>query len=367
MRSGFVRKFVTGFALSVLVGVGVVVGSVPQEYGARAAEFVPPFIDTHFHAHPHLQKRGSVSFDVATAAKNALTALDAGGIRRAVVLPPPFNPDNPHAYDYKEMRRLVALAPDRLAFMAGGGSLNRVIHATPANKVLPSVRRLFETEARAILGAGAVGFGEMTAMHLSFRDGHPFLETAPDHPLFLLLADIAAEAGVPIDLHMEAVVTDRPIPKRAARRSSLNPPGLIANIAALERLLAHNRGAKIIWAHAGWDNTGERTPELMRPLLVRHANLFMAFKLRYPVDRPERLRRDPANPMAADGGIKPAWLDLIRDFPERFVIGSDTHVFVKPKGWRDGIERVTDLVSRLPPDLAQAVGRENAERLFRLP
>lgn len=347
--------------------VGVLIGSVPQDGGARAAEGVPPFIDTHFHAHPHQQKRGSVSFELATAARNALKVLDENGIRRAVLMPPPFDPDNTDAYDYRELKRIIAAAPDRLAFMAGGGSLNRIIHATPPNKVLASVRRLFETEARAILDAGAVGFGEMTAMHLSFRDGHPFLEMAPDHPLFLLLADIAAGAGVPIDLHMEAAASDRPTPKRAARRSSLNPPGLMANITALERLLAHNREAKIIWAHVGWDNTGERTPELMRPLLARHANLFMAFKLRYPVDRPQRIGRDPSNPMAADGGIKPEWLALIGDFPERFLIGSDSHVFVKPKGWRISIDLVTEFIKRLPTDLAGAVGRGNAERLLALP
>ncbi len=27
----------------------------------------------------------------------------------------------------------------------------------------------------------------------------------PDHPLFLVLAEVAAKYGIPIDLHMEAV------------------------------------------------------------------------------------------------------------------------------------------------------------------
>jgi hypothetical protein len=42
-----------------------------------------------------------------------------------------------------------------------------------------------------------------------------------------------------------------------------------------------------------------------------------------------KIKVDPVipgrNPIMADGKIKPDWLKLFQDFPDRFVIGSDQH------------------------------------------
>ena len=73
----------------------------------------------------------------------------------------------------------------------------------------------------------------------------------------LRLAEIAAQLGVPIDLHMEAVRADMPAPPRFLERSPNNPPTLKANIDRFRALLASNRKASIIWSHSGWDNTGD--------------------------------------------------------------------------------------------------------------
>ena len=104
--------------------------------------------------------------------------------------------------------------------------------------------RDFRREAEAIVKAGAVGFGEIAAEHFSSgRGNHPYESTRPDHPLLLALADIAAEHDMPIDLHMEAVPQDMPFPGR--RAGGANPENLKENISGLERLLAHNRNARI--------------------------------------------------------------------------------------------------------------------------
>src|SRR5262249_21886588 len=138
----------------------------------------------------------------------------------------------------------------------------------------------------------------------------------PNHPLFLLLADISAEHSAPIVLHMEAVPQDMPLPK--GLKSPPNPPTLHANIALFEKLLEHNPRANVIWAHAGQDNTGFRTPELNRKLLAAHPNLYIEIKtdpaavgLNYPLDE--------------HGKIKPDWLKLIADFPNQIVLGTDQH------------------------------------------
>lgn len=127
------------------------------------------------------------------------------------------------------------------------------------------------------------------------------------------------------------------------------------NISGLERLLAHNRNAVIVWAHAGWDLTGERTVPLMRSLLGKHPNLCMSIKL----DEHGSPRTAPFDP---DGGLRPGWLALLRDFPDRFMIGSDQF-------FDEGTARLAlarKLVDALPPELAYLVARENAKRIYRL-
>ena len=108
-----------------------------------------------------------------------------------------------------------------------------------------------------------------------------------------VLADIAAEHNVPIDLHMEALPQDIPAP---ADLKPPNPSRLHGNIAAFERLLAHNRKARIVWVHLGWDVTGFRTLDLTRALLARHENLYLQLRPLPPPQPPlsHRRRREGA-------------------------------------------------------------------------
>ena len=212
------------------------------------------------------------------------------------------------------------------------------------------IQREFRERAEELLRMSVAGFGEMAAEH--FAGATPYQYAPPDHPLFLLLADIAAQHGVPIDLHMEAVPRAMPLPSDL--RSPPNAPQLHENIPAFERLLAHNPRAKIIWAHAGADGTGYRTPDLCRRLLQSHPNLYMEIKL------------DPENPgknfPIAGGKIKPDWLNLFQDFPDRFIIGSDQH-YPEPKGpqrW----QAVVLLFNQLPADLRKKIGVENALHIY---
>jgi len=75
-----------------------------------------------------------------------------------------------------------------------------------------------------------------------------------------LLTDIAAQTGMPIDLHMEAVPRDGPMPELIL--GGPNPRQLRENISGRKRLLEHNSKANIVWVHAGWNLTGERTVNL---------------------------------------------------------------------------------------------------------
>ncbi len=318
-------------------------------------------VDTHAHLQWEALSGGSPEM----AARTAVQIMDRLGVKKTLIAPPPFPPRMLGMYDYKALIEASRKYPERFAVMAGGGSLNPIIHSVRPEEITPDIRRNFEETAKEILRNGAVGFSELTTEHFSLHAGHPYLSTIPDHPLFLLLAEIAANHDVPIDLHMEAIPRDIPLPEKLG--CPPNPRTLPENIAAFERLLSHNRGARIIWAHAGWDNTGYRTVPLMRQLLQRHSNLYMSVKIQGPL-HPEN------TPLNERGEIREEWLDLLRSFPDRFVIGSDTFYGVTgevtwrtPTGEPQPREDPTWVFLRkLPPDLARKIAYENVLQIYKV-
>ena len=313
-------------------------------------------------AHAHLIGRSPGDF--ASGAKNAVETMDQLGIARTIILPPPQPPDSRNLYDYDRFAPALSDYPGRFAFLGGGGTLNPPIQQFAARPAAPeAIRRDFTAAANRILAAGAVGFGEITAEHLSYEPGHPYESAAPDSPLLLLLADIAAERGVPIDFHMDAAREDRPSPPVLADRTPNNPKTIPANIARFERLLAHNRGARFVWAHAGRDQIGDWTTALSRELLGRHPNLYMSVTL-----RPQQFAVMANFPFGPGMTLKPDWIALLTEFPDRFVIGSD-HFYAAPQlaGRRPGpTPAVRRFVNMLPAALAAGIARENAERLYKI-
>ncbi len=320
----------------------------------RTAEHVgepTPIVDTHIHLARGLRRGERLGGQVGAARR----AMDAFTIDRAIVSPPPFPPGHGGLYGVADIVEAVRHEP-RLAFVAGGESLNPLLQSTAANEVSTDVLKRFQGEAEEIAAAGAAGFGELALEHFSSKVGaHPYESAPPDHPLMLALADIAASHGMPIDVHMEAVPQDMPFPPNRVQAS--NPRTLNANIVRLERLLDHNPDARIVWLHAGWDLTGERTILLMRGLLERHANLAMSIK----VDASGTARTAPFFP--ASWEMRPGWIALLRAFPDRFVIGSDQ--FIDQGTAR--FEAARRLVNALPTDLESVVANGNAPRIYRLP
>ena len=121
-------------------------------------------------------------------------------------------------------------------------------------------------------------------------------------------------------------------------------------------ILAHNPRTKLIWAHAGSDNVGYRTPEMMRGLMQRHPNLYMEIK--YDPGFPGK------DPPIMDGKLKPEWLKLYQDFPDRFLIGSDQHFDPPATVPLARAQQNALLLDQLPADLRRKVAVDNAMRLY---
>ena len=190
-----------------------------------------------------------------------------------------------------------------------------------------------------------VGFGELAPLHFSLRTDHPYITYPVNHPWMLWLSDLAAQYYLVLDIHFEATSE---------------------TLAQFTDLLEHNRNTKIIWAHAGWSNTGAATAELLSQLMGENSNLYLALKLR----KPKTNEAKAAHPLDETSTIKSKWLNLLTTYPGRIMVGTDV------KYWNSNItleEEITDkitvmkeLLSQLPTETVQLIGSETAKIIFGL-
>jgi hypothetical protein len=346
-------------------------GSAAAALAPVPASAAPAWTDVHLHIIGGVKRQ----FDLAT--QTALSAMDKAGIKKAVVFPPPF-PANSGFFDYTDYEPHLRRYPGRFGFLAGGGLLNPLLHQhrDPAT-VTPDVKTKFADLARRMLDAGAVGFGEIAVLHFSLVPSHPFEEVSPVHPLLLALMEVAATREGVIDMHMDPVLgTSSPLP--AWLSSPLNPRTVQGNVTGFEKLLAHDRKARIAWAHGGSDFTGNMTPALIGRLMDKHSNLFMSLRpVPLPFNKTNPFGLQVKNTLLTPKGIDTAWLALLQRHSDRFVMGGDAF-FLSPTvpadsplthlgNGNDGrINAAAKALSAMPPALARKIGTENAARLYRL-
>ncbi len=113
---------------------------------------------------------------------------------------------------------------------------------------------------------------------------------------------------------------------------------------AVERMFAQDPGIRILWAHSGFTD-----PQEIRRMLEKYPNLQadLAFRSEF----------------ARGGTLVPAWRSLFLDFPDRFMIGTDTYT---PERWyavEDNAEFSRRWLADLPAAVAEKIGRANAATL----
>jgi len=335
------------------------------------------FVDTHTHLHAlgldttfggraFSGSRGNEVANLATAAQKLIKRMDKQRVKTALIVVVPSS-KNSKEESYKLMRDRVRKHPDRLRLLAGGALLGSVIQEVDPGEVTDEIKRSFRKKAARLLDEGAVGFGEMISYHLCMNPKHSFQYAAPDHPLFLLLADIAAERDVPIDLHMEAIEKAGPTPTHLKRRCNNNPDKMVPTVPGLEVLLRHNRKARIVWEHIGWDNTRQMTPRLMRRMLTDHPNLFLSLRALEKNMNPKGKPFPNRIYDSAGRNIRPPWKKLILDFPDRIMLGADE--FVGPGEKAEiaaSFEKTWSVVDHFSGEVKEKIGGDNARRVFKL-
>jgi hypothetical protein len=346
-----------------------------EELQARFANSRAPagraveWIDVH--AHPTTGRNEKP--DVKGAIDDAVSALGSSKVSKMILMPQPMVTGERMGKTLKPVPfeswiGEAAKYPGRIYVMGGGATLNVMIHEeSPDGHPSNALKKRFADRAEAILKLGAIGFGEIALTHFSMIADQPYMNTSADHPLLLMLADIAAEDGVVIDVHFDPVGKDIPRPDYM---TGDNPDVLQRNIDAFERFLDHNPDAKICWAHVGSDRMNFWTPQFTRDMLEKHPNLYLSLRL--------HLTPSAQNFPLSPNGIRPEWIETFRRYPDRFVMGSD-RFFISPTLQKSGgpaaqfaklnegtLELSERFLGYLPPELAEKFAFKNAEQLYGL-
>ena len=114
---------------------------------------------------------------------------------------------------------------------------------------------------------------------------------------------------------------------------------------AVERVFKQDPDARILWAHSGFDR-----PDAVRDMLKRYPNLWADLAFR--------------SDHASDGKVDAEWRKLFEEFPDRFMVGTDTFT---PERWHYIEEHAKwsrAWLASLPRPLAEKIAYRNAEALF---
>ncbi len=149
------------------------------------------------------------------------------------------------------------------------------------------------------------------------------------------------------EFHLYGADADLPVPRRLVELARKHGLMLHAHsdADAVERLYAQWPEARILWAHAGFER-----PEKVREMLVRYPTLVadLAFRTDH----------------ASGGKPAPEWRALFIEFPDRFMVGTDTYV---PERWHFVPEHARwsrEWLADLPPEVAEKIAWKNGERVF---
>jgi hypothetical protein len=114
---------------------------------------------------------------------------------------------------------------------------------------------------------------------------------------------------------------------------------------AIERQFKQDPNARILWAHSGFD-----APDKVRDMLRQHKNLWCDLAFR--------------SDHAVNGKVDPAWRAAFMEFPDRFMVGTDTFT---PERWHFVVEHANwtrQWLADLPSEVAERIAYKNGESLF---
>lgn len=146
------------------------------------------------------------------------------------------------------------------------------------------------------------------------------------------------------EFHLYGADADLPVPRRMVELAKKYGLMLHAHsdTDAIERLLRQWPQARILWAHAGFEQ-----PAKVREMLRKHRNLWADLAFR--------------SDHGSGGKVAAEWREAFVEFPDRFMVGTDSFT---PERWHYIGEHASwsrAWLADLPRDLAEKIAWKNGE------
>jgi hypothetical protein len=234
---------------------------------------------------------------------------------------------------------VAARHPGRMIAFAGGPPIRQLIsrHGPGVwNLENQETQRYLDELEESLRSRSFSGIGEVHVNNWASNIiGSPQYVFPADSPLMQRLWALSATYQVPLSVHMDA-----------------EPQ----SVQEMERLLASDRQGIWLWAHTG--HFAE--PQLLRRLLDQNRNLYCELSYRTSISGSRS-----AIAMDQGGTLRESWRQLIEDFPDRFVIGTDLS---GPSAglYAQHIAFWRALLEQLTPETAAKVAYRNAEGILGL-
>ena len=303
--------------------VNAVQGQEPQ-VNAESAKFATSIPIADFHFHPGggagFSPSGAIELMNDTGVKWAGSGVSGGkGVSGRLW----------EQYSSQMGDRFIPFAGQKefnYAFLKGGASAM----LDPYNPIISRFMQQIEND----LETGKVkGVGEILINNMhSNSNSRMRRKVEVDAPIFRDLYQLLAKHNAFLTIHME---------------------GDSDSLEQMENLLSSDRNGRILWNHCG-TNTSSGD---VRTLLASNPNLFCELSFRF-------MHKKASRNIFLENWIDSGWLELIEDFPDRFLIGTDAH---SNQQYRKYVKVIrSGLLSNLSPSAARKVAHENAQHLFGL-
>jgi hypothetical protein len=149
------------------------------------------------------------------------------------------------------------------------------------------------------------------------------------------------------EFHVYGEDAERPVMRRVVELAKQH--GLLLHLHgdadAVERVFGQDPGARILWAHSGFES-----PARVREMMRKYRSLWADLAFR--------------SDQASGDKVSPEWRAAFVEFPDRFMVGTDTFT---PERWHYVPEHAKfsrAWLADLPADLAERIAYRNAEAML---
>jgi len=300
-----------------------------------------PVFDTHTHL-PFYQ--GGVALPATV-----LAAMKTAGVARLVLMPVPNAGRVPQVgVTLKGMDAVRRQSSGTVQVLCGSDYLTAWMHDAAALRRTPGdIDRQMARLSRDLEGSACAGVGEIGFRHYIKAPGELLIDIPAGYPALLAIAETAARANRPLEIHAEPVEPD-------GRRHDAEVLGTLALLAALQQNLT------LIVSHTGMTN-----PANASALLLAGANVMMNINPAAHKGPVDWLNLEPVTNQERE--LYEDWAALFEELSDRFMIGSD-FFFGYAASVADEYERrirhIRQMLGSLRSSVAQRIASDNAERVY---